>query len=129
MVYVVDDDCDDLELVQEGLALHSYKGPVLTIENGKKLLDQLGSGTHHDPNVIVLDLNMPLLDGFETLERIRKHPKYSSTPVIILTASSKKADEARCYELGCNFFLSKPSRMSDYNALTTLVKKFVALVS
>ena len=125
MVYLVDDDSDDLEIVQDALAQHSYKGPVLAIDSGKKLIDKL-NGTSDDPHpgVIVLDLNMPLLDGFETLARIRQHPVYNSTPVIILTASSKKEDEVRSYELGCNFFLTKPSRMSDYNALTTLVKKF-----
>lgn len=127
MVYLVDDDSDDQEIVQEALIENSYKGPVIPIGNGKMLMDKLHSeNLTGAPSVIVLDLNMPLLDGFQTLERIRKHPVYSSTPVIILTASSKKEDEEKSYRLGCNFFLTKPSRMSGYAALATLVKRFMA---
>jgi CheY-like chemotaxis protein len=130
MVYLVDDDHDDLEIVQEALFLHSYKGPVMPLDNGKKLMDQLShDGPSPKPQVIVLDLNMPLLDGFEALERIRKHPNYSSTPVIILTASSNKEDEIKSYELGCNFFLTKPSSVNDYDTLTKIVKKFVVNVT
>jgi CheY-like chemotaxis protein len=126
MVYLVDDDLEDLEILQEALHTHSYKGPVLTMENGHKLLAQLGSNGHTPaPQVIVLDLNMPLLDGFQTLARIREHPTFGSIPVIVLTASSKTEDEKRSYELGCNFFLTKPSRIRDYDQLTTLVKKFI----
>jgi DNA-binding response OmpR family regulator len=126
MVYLVDDDHDDLEMVQEALFHHSYKGPVLQIDNGKKLVDKLYSdGLFPEPRVIVLDLNMPLIDGFQALQSIRSHAVYHSTPVIILTASTNKADETRSYELGCNFFLNKPSRMSGYEILTKLVKKFV----
>jgi CheY-like chemotaxis protein len=126
MVYLVDDDFDDLEIVQQAIFEHSYKGPVLTLENGKVLIDQLSDGNiGQRPQVIVLDLNMPLLDGFETLSRIRKHPAFQSTPVIILTASSRKEDEKRSYELGCNYFLTKPARMSEYNILTDLIKKYL----
>ncbi|HEU5290937.1 MAG TPA: response regulator [Cyclobacteriaceae bacterium] len=127
MVYLVDDDFEDLEIVQHALFEHSYKGPVVTMENGKQLIDSLASGNIDDgPKVIVLDLNMPLLDGFETLSRIRQHPTFGSTPVIILTASSKKNDEVKSYELGCNFFLTKPAKISEYETLTTLIKTFVA---
>lgn len=125
MVYLVDDDHDDLEMVTEALFFHSYKGPVLQMDNGKKLVDQLNiSNLSPKPQVIVLDLNMPLLDGFQTLQRIRGHPNYRSTPVIILTASAKKEDEIKSYELGCNYFLNKPSKMSGYDILAKLVKKF-----
>lgn len=126
MVYLIDDDYDDLEIVQEALLENSYKGPVISINNGKKLIDKLnGEEVPPKPSVIVLDINMPLLDGFQTLEKIRQHPLYHTTPVIMLTASSNKEDEEKGYRLGCNFFLTKPSRMSDYNTLTALVKKFI----
>ncbi len=126
MVYLVDDDHDDLELVQEALFDHSYKGPVLKMNNGKKLIDQLHNNPSPKPQVIILDLNMPVLDGFETLDRIRKDPVYAATPVIVFTASSKKEDEKRSLDLGCNFFLTKPSKVSDYATLTMLVKNFIS---
>lgn len=127
MVYLVDDDYEDLEIVQHALSEHTYKGPVVAIDSGKKLIDKLNhTNLSPVPQVIVLDLNMPLFDGFETLKHIRKHPLYGSTPIIVLTASSNKEDEVKSYELGCNFFLTKPSSLNEYDALTKLVKKFIA---
>lgn len=125
MVYLVDDDVDDLEIVQDALAQNSYKGPVLPINNGKKLIEQLDDNANESqPDVIVLDLNMPLMDGFQALKLIRNHPQYYATPVIILTASSRKEDEIRCFELGCNFYLNKPTRVAEYLKLANLVKKY-----
>jgi two-component system, NarL family, nitrate/nitrite response regulator NarL len=66
MVYLVDDDIDDLEFVQEALVSNSYKGPVDTASNGQQLLERL-TEVKHKPDVIILDLNMPLLDGFQVL--------------------------------------------------------------
>lgn len=125
MVYLVDDDEEDIEIVQEALAHYSYKGPVLPLNNGKQLIDHLNTGgTVALPSVIILDLNMPLLDGFQALRVIRSSSFYGKTAVIILTSSSKKEDELKCFELGCDYFLTKPSSMKDYEALTVLVKKF-----
>jgi CheY-like chemotaxis protein len=127
MVYLVDDDLDDLEIVQEALLQYSYKGPVNTAINGKELLDDLSSSEQPaTPDVIVLDLNMPLKDGFEALEEIRATPALKHIPVIILTASSKKGDEIRCLELGCNYFFTKPNKITDYIGLVKMVKKFAA---
>ncbi len=127
MVYLVDDDPDDREMVQEALVQFSYKGPVLAFCDGKMLMDQLNSDEHSDkPNVIVLDLNMPRLDGFEALAQIRMHPIYKTVPVIILTASSSRADELKCFDLGCDFYLAKPIRSEDYMKLTSIVKNIIS---
>lgn len=124
MVYLVDDDVDDLEIVQEALIQNSYKGPVTTAQNGKILMDKLYEDQVR-PDVIVLDLNMPLKDGFETLHEIKSHPTFKNIPVIILTASENKADELRCFELGCNFFYTKPNSMKEYDSLVEVVKTFI----
>ena len=126
MVYLVDDDIDDLELVQEALLNNSYKGPVNTMVNGKLLLDQLTSGHAGKPGVIILDLNMPYVDGFTALSEIRSNPELRSIPIIILTASSKKEDEIRCFDLGCNFYFNKPVRMEEYRHLVQMVKTILA---
>ena len=127
MVYLVDDDQDDLDIVQEALVQNSYKGPVLPLTNGQLLIDQLNiEKGPTGPLVIILDLNMPLMDGFQALKAIRRHPEYKSVPVIILTASSRKEDEIRSFELGCDYFISKPAKIDDYSGLVTLVKKFTS---
>ncbi|HTE29153.1 MAG TPA: response regulator [Chryseolinea sp.] len=126
MVYLVDDDEDDLEIVQAALLNNSYKGPVDTASNGQVLLERLNEQDRtQTPKVIVLDLNMPLKNGFETLAEIRTNPLLKGIPVIILTASSKKEDEIRCFELGCNYFCSKPSKMEDYVPIVMVIKRFL----
>jgi CheY-like chemotaxis protein len=125
MVYLVDDDVDDLEIVQEALEQNDYKGPVKTLTNGQRLMDELNNSEGRDkPAVIVLDLNMPLKNGFDALTEIRSDPSLKDIPIIILTASSKKEDEIRCFELGCNYFYIKPSSMQEYRALANMVKRF-----
>ena len=126
MVYLVDDDVDDLEFVQEALMRNSYKGPVDTVANGQVLIDKLTSDQNPvKPDVIVMDLNMPLKDGFQALEEIKNHPALKLIPVIILTASSNKEDEMRCFELGCQSYFRKPDRIDDYNNVVHAIKAHV----
>jgi CheY-like chemotaxis protein len=124
MVYLVDDDVDDLELFQEALQENSYTGPVTTLTNGKILLDRLILDEKR-PDVIVLDLNMPIKDGFQALEEIRSYPHLRSIPVVILTSSGKPEDEMRCMALGCNSYHTKPSTILEYGLVVNTVKKFV----
>lgn len=124
MVYLVDDDVDDLEFVQEALMSNSYKGPVDTASNGQELLDRLVSDQAR-PDVIILDLNMPLLDGFQALHRIKSNPDLSRIPVIILTASSNKDDETRCLALGCTSYFQKPNRLEKYADLVLVIKRII----
>lgn len=126
MVYLADDDIDDIEIVQEALIMNDYTGPLVTVANGRLLMEMLHRVDKLSiPDVILLDLNMPLKDGFEALKEIKENPSLRNIPVIILTASSRKEDEARCFELGCSFFYTKPSRLDDYDPLVKMVKKFI----
>jgi CheY-like chemotaxis protein len=126
MVYLVDDDADDIEIVQEAMRSYSYKGSISVASNGQMLLDNLRSTSSIRPDVIVLDLNMPLRDGFEALKEIKSNSALKHIPVIVLTASSKKEDELRCFELGCDFFYNKPITFDGYGTLVTLVKQIIA---
>ena len=127
MVFLVDDDIDDLEIVQEALVKNNYTGPVDTAPNGQVLIDKLTREQDPArPDVIVLDLNMPLKDGFQTLREIKNNPALSFIPVIILTASSSKDDELRCRALGCESYFRKPDRMADYQSIVTAIKAHLA---
>jgi chemotaxis family two-component system response regulator Rcp1 len=126
MVYLVDDDVDDLEFVQEALVKNSYKGPVDTALNGQLLINKLTDQQRPvRPDVIVLDLNMPLKDGFQTLHEIKNNPALNRIPVIILTASSNKDDEMRCIALGCHAYFRKPDKIADYQSLVSTIKAHV----
>src|SRR5688500_11491462 len=117
MVYLVDDDIDDLELVQEAFVRNGFQGQVACAKNGEDFLSNLERSNL--PELIVLDLNMPLKDGFEVLKALKKSRNFSAIPVAILTASLNKQDETRCMGLGCNLFLRKPSTLEGYNIIVT----------
>jgi CheY-like chemotaxis protein len=124
MIFLVDDDTDDLEILQTALEENSYKGPVQTLRNGQVLIDRLRESD--SPRVIILDLNMPLMDGFQALAEMKSITTAKNIPVIILTASSRREDKLRCMELGCSHFFVKPDSMQGYEGLVRLVKEFVA---
>ncbi|MEP6735818.1 MAG: response regulator [Chryseolinea sp.] len=125
MVYLVDDDEDDISLVREAFLTHSYKGPVDTAENGMVLLAKL-QAHQSDPDVIVMDLNMPIKNGFDTLKEIKANPSLKDIPVIILTASTSKNDEVLWFDLGCSDYYSKPMSLKDYVPLVNMVKRIVS---
>lgn len=126
MVYLVDDDLDDLEIIQQALSQNSYKGTVRTAVNGLQLMSDLHRPDRVTPDVIVLDLNMPLKNGFQVLAEIRSDPTLNTIPVIVLTASANKNDAIKCFELGCDFFFRKPHTMPDYSPIVSMVKRFAA---
>ncbi|HYF69200.1 MAG TPA: response regulator [Ohtaekwangia sp.] len=122
MIYLVDDDMDDLELVQEALHRTGFQGQLACANNGEDFLVKLHLSKA--PALIVLDLNMPLKDGFEVLKEL-KTTNFSVVPVVILTASHNKQDEKRCFELGCNLFLRKPSTLEEYDSIAIILMEFL----
>lgn len=125
MVFLVDDDMDDLEIVQDVLEKNNYEGEIVLAANGQVLMNLLTQSPQKKPELILLDLNMPLKNGFQVLEEIRSHPELKSIPVFILTASSNKNDELRCFQLGCNLFWKKPNTIDEYNTLIRLMINFL----
>jgi CheY-like chemotaxis protein len=123
MVYLVDDDIDDLEIIQEAFVQYEYPGPMATFHNGQALMDKLLADPEAKPHLILLDLHMPLKDGFETLHEIKTHPLIRTIPVIVLTGSESKEEELKCFQLGCNFFFNKPNSMQEYESIFTVVRK------
>ncbi|GAA4452654.1 response regulator [Nibrella saemangeumensis] len=109
IVYLVDDDDDDCFLAQQ--AINPHLNCVLKIfYNGQELIDFLTAHpTVPPPTLILLDLNMPLLDGFETLAVLKSHPAWSQIPVVVLTTSSDVADRDKANQLGAEGFLTKPA--------------------
>ena len=115
MVYLVDDDADDLELLQEIFEKSGFKGQVACAKNGQDFMSKLRQSNL--PELIVLDLNMPLKNGFEVLIDLKKSKHFSVVPVVILTASHNTQDEKKCVDLGCDLFLRKPSTLKGYDAI------------
>ena len=113
-ILMADDDPDDRELAREALAESRVLNDLHTVNDGAELLEYLRQegrfegGKAPRPDLILLDLNMPKLDGREALGALKKDPRFRSIPVVVLTTSRAEEDVARSYDLGANSFISKP---------------------
>lgn len=109
---MAEDDADDRLLAEEALKESKLLNKFYTVGDGEQLLKLLGQeGEYRDlprPGLILLDLNMPRMDGREALKRIKEHPKWRSIPVVVLTTSKREEDVLRSYHLGANSYITKP---------------------
>ena len=101
-ILVVDDERDIVDLVGYNLTKEGYD--VFFAYNGKDALDKIPQR----PDLVILDVMMPVLDGFETCKRLKSDPATSGIPVVFLTASSSEVDEVLGLELGADDYIQKP---------------------
>jgi two-component system alkaline phosphatase synthesis response regulator PhoP len=101
-ILLVDDEPDILEFLKYNLELEGYE--ILTALNGKEALEKLSENIH----LCILDLMMPVLDGFDLIERIQKDSRFKDIPVIFLTAKNSEIAEIRALELGAVDYIQKP---------------------
>ena len=109
-IIFADDDADDLELITGFFKQFNRNINVLEFKDGRevlKFLDDFALTTA--PTLIVLDINMPRLNGKDTLVAIRKHPRYKYIPVVIYTTSQSSSDEDFCKELGASWVVKSSS--------------------
>ena len=113
-ILIANDDEDTRFLLQEALREVRLAIRSEFVENGEQVLDYLyrrgeyAGSNWYRPDLILLDLNMPRLDGREALTLIRSDPDLRQIPVVILTTSHRSGDILLCYRLGANSFISKP---------------------
>ena len=121
-IVIADDDEDDCRLIEEAFHDSDFAHPFAFVENGEELLKYLqGEPPYQDrpfPGLILLDLNMPRMDGRTALMHMKRDPKLRSIPVIVLTTSNGEDDVHRTYDLGISAYIPKPST---YNGLIELV--------
>ena len=110
-VFIADDDEDDRFLLDNAFKKSSPGSQLMFAEDGRELLDTLAQ-TQHEPCLIILDLNMPRLDGLETLKMLRDHPRYQHIPIVVLTTSSSSEDRNRAMALGADDFITKPMNLA-----------------
>jgi response regulator RpfG family c-di-GMP phosphodiesterase len=125
-VFLADDDSDDRTFFSDALREIPIKTKISEFNNGVDLMAGLLSETNETPDVIFLDLKMPMMDGFECLADIREIEKYANTPVIIYSTSYHPKEIIRLDEMGASLYLQKPS---SYNQLKTLLHKCLSYVN
>jgi CheY-like chemotaxis protein len=122
-ILLADDDVIDRELFIEAMKATGINFMVEEVKNGQEVLDHLKSCKHF-PDLIFLDLNMPVVDGREALVQIKTSDKYKVIPVFVLSTSSSQHDVFESYHAGANLFLVKPP---SYDALVEILKNVLQL--
>lgn len=101
---------NEANILATGDYLRSHGFDVTVARNGREAIDAI---REDPPDLILMDIQMPVLDGLEAIRRIRGDARYAKIPIIALTALAMSTDQARCLEAGADGYLSKPVRLSE----------------
>ena len=122
-VLLVEDNRDDEELAVLALEKAGVDCAVEVVRDGEEAVDRL-FGPKAPPSVILLDLKLPKLDGFQILARIRAHSVTRLVPVVVLSSSDVREDIVRAYELGASAYVQKPVEFTRYVEVVAALGKF-----
>ncbi len=128
---LVEDDPNSVFFFEHVIEKLEIANPVSVVTDGQEALDYLaGTGKFSDrmtfpmPGVVVLDLKMPRVTGFDVLRQVRAHPEWKKLIVLVLTSSSSDTDIAEAYQLGANAYLVKPLELKDLATMVQAIKDF-----
>ena len=110
-ILIIDDDVDTLKLV--GLMLQKQSYQIVAANNGLQGLEQ---AENENPDLILLDVMMPGMDGYEVAKRLRANPLTANTPILMFTAKTQLDDKVTGFEAGADDYLTKPTHPSELNA-------------
>ena len=121
VVLLVEDNPDDEALTLRALRKHNLANEIIVARDGQEALDYLfgegehaGRDIHSLPQVILLDLKLPKVDGLQVLEQLRNTEHTRNVPVVVLTSSSQEQDMMRSYDLGANSYVRKPVDFEEF---------------
>ena len=126
LMLMAEDDEDDRMMAQEVLDESELESEIRFVENGQELFDYLRrEGRYREPEtsprpgIILLDLNMPRVDGWEALGELKSTEEFRRIPIVVLTTSREEQDVARAYELGANSYIVKPATFDGLGQVMT----------
>lgn len=130
-ILLVEDQPDDAALARRALANIGFAGELVVAHDGIEAIDYLaGSSSRvtgdaaNMPAVVLLDLQLPRIDGFEVLRRIRAHGKTSLLPIVVLTSSRDARDIAEAYRLGANSYVVKPVGFEHFSSVIAQIARY-----
>jgi chemotaxis family two-component system response regulator Rcp1 len=129
-IWLVEDSLTDVKIIERALREGSVPHRLTVIRDGQKALEHLSrladpSGpAEHEPDLILLDLNLPGLDGSQILARIKGDPILRVIPVVILTTSSREEDIVQAYKAGANTYIQKPDEYPRYRDLVLTLRQY-----
>jgi CheY-like chemotaxis protein len=127
-VLLVEDNPADADLTRETLESSKLRLSVAVVTDGAQAVDFLHKRESFvdapEPDLVILDLNLPKMDGREVLEEIKLDPRLRRIPVVILTSSDAEQDIARSYDLGANCYVTKPLDLQAFQSIVHSVTDF-----
>lgn len=129
IIIMAEDDDDDRLIIMDALKEAGISIPVKCVENGEELMDMLlhrdhNAQEHERPVFILLDLNMPRMDGRKTLELLKKDENLKKIPVIVFTTSDSPEDISWTYSCGASSFITKPVSFHSMVDIMKIIKKY-----
>ncbi|MFH1563383.1 MAG: response regulator [Nitrospirota bacterium] len=134
-ILLVEDNEDDILIIQRAFKKTKVINELYVVRDGQEGLDFiLHEGIYAQtkpptPGLILLDINMPKMNGFQVLERIKAHPIYKIIPVIMLTVSDRDEDIAKSYQNGATSYITKPMNFEDFVKVIEHFEIYWSLVS
>lgn len=128
IILLVEDNPDDVKLTLRAFKKNNITNKMIIAKNGAEALDYLfgkgmyaGSGIKNSPILILLDLNLPKINGLEVLKAIRQNEITKLLPVVILTSSNQEEDVTASYKLGANSYIHKPVDFNEFMEVAKLL--------
>lgn len=134
-ILLVDDSPRDTELALQALEAYKLANEVVTLRDGADALDylyrrgQFAARANGQPAVVLLDLNMPRVDGIEVLRQIKSDPALKVIPVVVMTSSREEQDLLNSYQLGVNAYVVKPVKFHEFVEAVKQVGGFWAVLN
>lgn len=134
-ILLVEDDPGHARLIEKNLRRSNITNEIIVINDGRKAVDYLfkegeySASLHGTPLLVLLDLNLPGLDGYQVLERMKRADETKRIPVVILTTTDDNREVARCYELGCNVYITKPVDYAHFSEAIRKIGLFLSVVT
>jgi len=113
-ILVAEDDADDRFLIQTAFEEKGYTDKLDLVENGVELISYLADNAKNNiPRIILLDLNMPKKDGRQVLRELKQHELFKRIPIVVFTTTKNENEISRCYDLGANTYIVKPTTFDE----------------
>lgn len=122
-IILVEDDDGHATLIEKNLRRAGFTNQFTRFKDGQEALDHFqanGSSPAGSSCLVLLDINMPRVDGIEVLRRMKADPELNKTPIIMLTTTDDPREVERCYQLGCNVYITKPV---EYDSFLEAIKR------
>jgi CheY-like chemotaxis protein len=134
-ILLVEDDAGHARLIEKNLRRSNIYNEIIILSDGQQAVDFLfGQGPYAgqkrpSPLLVLLDLNMPVMDGYQVLERMKADDTTKRIPVVILTTTDDAREVERCYNLGCNVYITKPVEYEQFAEAIRKIGLFLTVVT